>query len=85
VQTDHVRDVVARITHSLGELSSARENRLTLDGLTADWRALVAMLDVAPPAQLRDCPRCGQRGMAAATLCGHCWVKLTPDAGPARP
>jgi hypothetical protein len=32
----------------------------------------------APAAATRACPVCGQRGMAAARLCGHCWNKLTP-------
>ena len=30
----------------------------------------------------RDCPYCGKRGMAAATLCGYCWNRLTPLDSP---
>lgn len=30
-----------------------------------------------PPA-LRDCPACKKSVMAAATLCGYCWTRLTP-------
>jgi len=26
----------------------------------------------------RDCPTCGRRMMAAATLCGYCWTKVEP-------
>ena len=33
-----------------------------------------------PIPTLRACPVCGKNGMAAATLCGYCWTKLTPVA-----
>jgi hypothetical protein len=42
------------------------------------WRSLVDTLDLGPAPRLRSCPVCGHRGMVAATLCGHCWSKLTP-------
>lgn len=45
------------------------------------------MIDAAGPgpeetahldALKRSCPTCGKSIMAAATLCGFCWTKLTP-------
>jgi hypothetical protein len=46
--------------------------------LAASFAELKKELDLGPEPQLRACPVCGQVGMAAATLCGSCWAKLTP-------
>jgi hypothetical protein len=40
---------------------------------------IVALEEAERPAK-RPCPNCGREGNAAATLCGYCWVKLTPPA-----
>jgi len=62
--------------------------RITIDerdptcGLAASWRDLVEQLALGPEPELRQCPVCGNVTMRKATLCGHCWTKLTPPAGP---
>ena len=48
--------------------------------LRATFNDLVAQLDLGPEPQIRACPVCGHVGMRAATICGHCWTKLTPPA-----
>ena len=40
--------------------------------------ALDELLQVEPVEAARDCPVCKKSVRAAATLCGFCWVKLTP-------
>ena len=56
--------------------ASARTALSALDDL---GRALA--LD-AVEVQRVSCPRCGTLVMPAATLCGACWNKLTPQATP---
>ena len=48
------------------------------DALQTAWRDLVERLALGPAPELRTCPTCGQIVMRAATLCGHCWHRLTP-------
>lgn len=49
-------------------------------------RPEVAVLSLPPDEALRmDCPTCGMRIMAAATVCGYCWTKLAPPAPAAMP
>jgi len=55
-----------------------------LDGpsaLQGAWSRLVGILALGPRRATRACPRCGKAGMADATLCGYCWMKLVPIAG----
>jgi hypothetical protein len=42
------------------------------------WQRLVAALNLGPEPTVRNCPRCGELGMSAATRCGHCWAALMP-------
>jgi hypothetical protein len=42
----------------------------------------VGELEAAERPARRPCPKCGRDGHAAASLCGYCWVKLTPLAAP---
>lgn len=44
------------------------------------WAKLVALLALGPAPQVKPCPKCGRVGMSDATLCGHCWARLTPAA-----
>jgi len=44
------------------------------------WSRLVGVLALEPPRAMRACPRCGERGMREATVCGYCWLKLVPPA-----
>ena len=50
-------------------------------GLSASFRDLVEQLGLGPEPEVRECPVCKHIGMRAATLCGHCWTKLTPPTG----
>jgi len=40
----------------------------------------VATLEAADQPAKRPCPKCGKQGNAEATLCGYCWIRLTPAA-----
>ena len=40
------------------------------------WSRVVGALALEPARAMRDCPRCGMAGMADATVCGYCWLKL---------
>jgi len=46
--------------------------------LEAAWRELVDLLALGPEPTYRQCPTCGRIGMRAATVCGHCWTRLSP-------
>jgi hypothetical protein len=48
------------------------------DAPRAVWQRMVAVLDLGPEPAVRACPKCGAKGMSAATRCGHCWTSLTP-------
>jgi hypothetical protein len=85
MQTDSIRGIVERIGRDVGRLSrlpATAADKLTIDGLVANWNELATLLDVGPPPLLRNCPRCGNIGMQDATLCGYCWLKLTPPPTP---
>ena len=47
------------------------------DSLRASVAALVGQLALGPEPAYRQCPACRHVGMRAATVCGHCWTKLT--------
>ena len=49
-----------------------------LHALLASWSDLVEQLALGPEPEVRECPVCQHIGMRAATLCGHCWTRLTP-------
>jgi hypothetical protein len=57
-----------------------------LPGPATDLGASVAdlsqQLALGPEPDVRPCPACSRIVMRAATLCGHCWTKLTPPSGP---
>jgi hypothetical protein len=66
-----IRAAVDDVDQRLAHLAGASE-------LTTAWAALVRALDLPPAHALRDCPKCGQVNMQAATRCGHCWNRLPP-------
>jgi|SoiMethySBSTD1v2_1073268.scaffolds.fasta_scaffold182348_4 hypothetical protein len=83
--TQNIRDVhsaVATIEAELLELSSrAASGAVSTEAiveLRASWAALVRLLALMPAAAVRDCPRCRQNVMRAATRCGFCWMRLIP-------
>jgi len=48
------------------------------DSLRASFADLVQQLALGPEPEYRKCPVCQRIDMRAATVCGHCWAKLTP-------
>jgi hypothetical protein len=42
----------------------------------------VGQLALGPEPEYRQCPACQHTVMRVATICGHCWTKLTPPAAP---
>jgi len=71
-----LRVAVAAVGHFIAHLPSAHAGPDR--GLTEAWAELVKLLALGPERQLRDCPRCGHVGMRDATLCVHCWARMTP-------
>jgi hypothetical protein len=70
-----IREAVARIEQ---ELSVCEANGAT-DAVRSSWAVLVHLLALGPAPELRECPKCHHIGMRAATLCGYCWTKLSPN------
>lgn len=68
------RETLRELEAQLGLLATAPAE------LHATFARLVTQLALGPEPELRNCPSCGALGMRAATLCGSCWVKLTPPA-----
>jgi ribosomal protein S27AE len=78
-----LRVVVSDIERDLACLASAAppaEHRLAIDALTASWASLVELMALGIAPEQRQCPRCGNSGMRAATRCGYCWSALDPVA-----
>jgi hypothetical protein len=76
-----LRLVVTDIERELACLSRespAAEHRTAISALAAGWARLVDLLALGSPPQRRECPKCGQSGMRAATRCGNCWSVLSP-------
>jgi len=78
-----LRATVAAIEQELGRLPRevTSDNRATpADALRASVADLVGQLALGPEPEYRQCPLCRHVGMRVATVCGHCWTKLTPAA-----
>jgi hypothetical protein len=67
-----LRKTVAAVDHEIRALKGSSSE------LDAAWTRMVEELALGPEPELRQCPNCGNTAMHAATLCGHCWTKLTP-------
>ena len=75
-----LRATIAAIEHELARLPPevTNDNRATpADALRASVADLVAQLALGPEPEYRQCPVCRHVGMRVATVCGHCWTKLT--------
>ena len=80
MQNSVIRPIVASMDHELSTLSAAMINdqgRASAGRLNESWKHLVDALAMAPE-PTRLCPKCGNLGMQAATVCGYCWTKLAP-------
>lgn len=69
----NVRMAVHRVNREIADLP--RDGSVALQ---AAWSQLLRALALEPQRPTRNCPRCGNSGMANATLCGYCWMKLVP-------
>jgi hypothetical protein len=77
-----LRATISEIQHRLARLPGevTKDNGATLaEGLQTSVADLVAQLALGPEPTYRQCPVCKHIGMSMATLCGHCWTKLTPS------
>jgi hypothetical protein len=83
VTRSKLRRAVATIGREIARLPTAVTNDVGTapDGLRASFADLVEELALGPEPEMRECPVCKHVGMRAATLCGHCWTKLTPPSG----
>ena len=80
-----LRGVVATIDRELSRLALEAppgDHREAEQGLMASWAQLVEILALGIAPEVRECPVCTHVCMRAATLCGHCWTRLTPSAAP---
>ena len=80
-----LRATIAAIEHDLARLPGdvTKDNGATLaEGLRTSVADLVGQLALGPEPTYRQCPVCKHLGMSVATLCGHCWTKLTPSPAP---
>jgi hypothetical protein len=63
---------------------SAMHQPTLLDHAGAAARGLQELKELFGPVvadpPTRSCPTCGKAIMAAATLCGFCWTKISPTA-----
>jgi len=76
-----LRVTIAAIERELARLPPevTNDNRATpADSLRASVADLVAQLALGPEPEYRQCPVCRHVGMRVASVCGHCWTKLTP-------
>lgn len=63
---------------SLATQTTVDAYRAAATTLAASWGELTKLLALGEAAPLRKCPRCERLGMRTATLCGYCWLKLSP-------
>jgi len=76
-----LRATIAAIERDLARLPPelTNDNRATpADALRASVADLVGQLALGPEPEYKQCPVCRHVGMRVATVCGHCWTKLTP-------
>jgi hypothetical protein len=77
--TTKLRGLIAAIETEMSRLSGKGALEGSPSGeLFKHWAALVTLLDLGQPPELRECLVCHQLGMQEATLCGYCWTKLEP-------
>ncbi len=84
---DGLRGFVEGVEHEVALLSksASAEDSASVARLVRSWGRLVDFLALGPAPELRACPYCGNVGMRAAKLCGHCWKKLEPVENGAAP
>jgi hypothetical protein len=80
MRTDGLRPLVDELDVEMSRLATRGNVGGDTAALLASWGKLVEYLALGPAPELRKCPFCGETGMRAATLCGHCWKKLEPPA-----
>lgn len=73
-----LRATIATIEGELARLPRPAASGEGQSALAASFADLVGQLALGPEPETRACPVCHHLGMRAATICGHCWTKLTP-------
>ena len=76
-----IHEKVALVANQLAALTlllQSEESKEAAAALNGSWARFVEHLDLPPASETRECPRCRHVVMIAATLCGYCWVRLTP-------
>ena len=75
-----LRATIAAIELALTRLAPEVTNdngETPADSLRASVTDLVEQLALGPEPAYRRCSACRRFGMSAATVCGHCWTKVT--------
>jgi hypothetical protein len=81
METARLRAIVTAMKSQLLRLSSAEtleEKSTTTDDLVKAFADLVELLALGPEPETRPCPACHRVVRREATVCGFCWIKLTP-------
>lgn len=68
-----LRAAIAGMEQSIG----ATGDEPTRNALRASFATVVELLRLPPAPETRVCPTCQKTVMRAATVCGHCWTKLS--------
>ena len=75
-----LRATISAIERALTRLAPEVTNdngETPADSLRATVADLVEQLALGPEPAYRRCSACRHFGMSAATVCGHCWTKVT--------
>jgi hypothetical protein len=79
VDLERLHTLVAAVETEVAQVSGTAlqiETPGPLTALATNWSALLEMLDLGTPPQIRECLECGHRGMSVATRCELCWSRL---------
>ena len=77
-----LRATISAIERALTRLAPEVTNdngETPADSLRATVADLVEQLALGPEPAYRRCSACRHFGMSAATVCGHCWTKVTSE------
>jgi hypothetical protein len=80
MQNTHKRELIKTIESEIERVGSLTlaTGSVDVSVLKGAMAKLVEALALGPEPETRDCPKCGRKGMRAATVCGYCWTKTPP-------
>jgi hypothetical protein len=73
-QLSQLRSLVNAVDKEIAKATAEGEGPKTALDMT--WSQLVALLELGPEPEMRECPSCKHSCMLGATRCWHCWSAL---------